>query len=488
MRKYIWLALGLVIIGCAGEQQKRTDRLNVLFIVLDDLRPELECYGVDHIKSPHIDQLATEGALFTRAYCQQAVCAPSRNSFMTGLRPDDLRNYHLNTNFRRTAPDVVTMSQHFVNNGYRTESIGKIYHTGHGNYSDSASWSTIALHIKDLLIDEKLTRGDTVGINRDVPRVDRKKIAYFVTPFEETIGDKLVVDHAIKRLKALKDSSFFLAVGLTKPHLPFIAPKKYFELYPLEEIEVPDKENIHGYPALPAKGFGELRKYHQMPPEGPVSENIALRLIQGYRACVTMMDDQVGRLVQQLKQLDLYDNTIIVFTSDHGYKLGEYGSWVKHTNFELDTRVPLIIRVPGIEPTRTSALSELVDIYPTLSEAAGLPIPRHTRGKSLLPVMKGESKQIKKVALSQYPRNIKKQNSKGLMGYSMRTERFRYTKWYRFPERDSVVYTELYDHDVDQQERNNVANDLQYEAQLLDLDQIFKRSYNFEKLNWGEFY
>jgi arylsulfatase A-like enzyme len=458
----------------SAETSSTTEKPNILFIAVDDLRPELGCYGHSEIISPNIDRLAQEGTLFQWAYCQQAVCAPSRNSLMTGLRPDAIGIYDLYTNFRTKVPNVVTLPQHFKNNGYRAETVGKIYHTGHGNYDDTLSWSIPKWPVASV---DYIDSGDTVGVNGSYPTIYEKKIPWLAsTAPDSNFIDTRTTNRVIERLSNLKGAPFFLAVGYVKPHLPFVAPKKFWEMYNPVNIEIPDLAEPEGMPELALHQFGELRKYHGIPAEGPLSEEQARNMIHGYYACVSHVDAEIGRLLTELDNLGLADNTVVILWGDHGWKLGEYGSWCKHTNFELDTRVPLIVRAPSISQkrARSSALVEFVDIYPSLCELAGLPLPAHLQGDSFVPLMQDPNEEGKIAALSQYPRgaNLGYDRKKEIMGYSIRTKDFRYTRWQHFENPDSVVAVELYDHSQSVVAEVNLAANPDYQDKISELDQL----------------
>ncbi|HCK11241.1 MAG TPA: iduronate sulfatase [Candidatus Latescibacteria bacterium] len=443
--------------------QTNDSKINVLFITLDDLRPQLGCYGQDEIHSPNIDALGESGTVFNRAYCQQAVCNPSRASVMTGLRPDSGRVWDLRTHFRDMNPDVVTLFQHFKNNGYHSEGVGKIYHQGHGNRDDPMSWSVPhrVPDISNYALDEsnailqanieaskaRVERGEPAGISNgpasEIADVD-----------DDNYKDGITTDWALEALDRLKDESFFLAVGLVKPHLPFCAPKKYWDLYDPSQITLPENDYLpEDVTEWSATDWGELRKYDNIPAEGPLPEAQARHLIHGYYACVSYIDEQIGKLIDRVKVLGLWENTAIVLWGDHGWKLGEHGLWCKHTNFELDTHSPLIVRVPGQASVGkpSDSLVEFVDIYPTLTEAAGHKQPDHLEGTSLLPLLDNPDRAWKLAAFSQYPR------PKNMMGYSMRTDRYRYTEWVD-RETGEVGARELYDHVNDPNENANVAN------------------------------
>ena len=430
-------------------------RPNVLFIAVDDLRPELGAYGAAHIHSPHIDRLAESGMLFRRAYVQQAVCSPSRTSLMTGLRPDSSRIYDLATHFRETVPGVVTLPQHFGRHGYRTTWWGKIYHAG---LLDSLSWTDQGTRFEDPNNWRGYVREAHMQIaaanNGRGPAYERTDVP------DNAYPDGQIADRAVETLQrfAEEEEPFFLAVGFYKPHLPFNAPERYWALYDPSAITLPDVGvPPEGAPELALTNWGELRNYHGIPKEGPVLDSLARTLIHGYYASVSYTDAQVGRVLDELDRLGLTDNTMVVLWGDHGWKLGDYGDWCKHTNFELDTRAPLIIRAPGWTSggQETEALVEFVDIYPTLVDLAGLPLPPHLQGTSFVPLLNDPDRSWKTAAFSQYPRRFPSMHSpepedwkQMVMGYSVRTDRWRYTRWQQGPQSApaDVVARELYDH------------------------------------------
>ena len=453
--------------------QTTDTRLNVLFIAVDDLRPELNCYGASHIKSPHIDQLARKSTVFTRAYCQQAVCAPSRNSIMTGLRPDAMGIYDLYTFFRSKTPDVITLPQHFKNHSYYTERVGKIYHTGHGNKDDSLSWSQppTTLHRP-----EPITRGDTTGLERDFPAIDGLKLPYYRSMEPEAhMTDATIADYAVTRLGELRDTNFFFGVGFIKPHLPFVAPGKYWDMYDPEEIKIPARQTPVGMPDVALHQFGELRKYHGIPEKGPLDDEMSRNLIHGYYAATSMIDAQIGKLMEALRKHDLEKNTIVVLWGDHGWKLGDYGSWCKHTNFELDANVPLIIYDPrNPKGQKSSSLAELVDLYPTLCEMANLPLPSHLEGQSLKPILDDTEAVVNKVALSQYPRgkSLGYDRKNQYMGYSMHYGDYRFTRWQEYENPENVFALELYDHSSGPLAEINLAEDPRHQNLVQEMNTL----------------
>jgi len=468
-------------LDAAAQGGKR--RPNVLFFVVDDLRPELGCYGKSYIKSPHIDRLAKSGMVFDRAYCQQAVCSPTRSSLLTGTRPDTTKVWDLVTHFRTALPNVVTLGQQFKNSGYFVQGMGKIYH---GGYDDPPTWSVpwqVPKAIRYALPEnQKLDarRNDLVDPDDPTP-IEQKPVAAkpagtvddttagkFDTrgpAFEgadvpdDTFQDGKVANLAVSTLQELskKKEPFFLAVGFIKPHLPFVSPKKYWDLYDPAKIELaPNPYRPKDAPEYSILPGGELRNYHGIPKES-VPPDIARQLKHGYYASVSYTDAQLGKVMAELDRLGLRDNTIVILWGDHGWKLGEHDAWCKHTNVENDTNGPLILSVPGMKNAgaHSSALVEYVDVYPTLTELAGLPLPGHLEGTSFKPLLDDPKRPWKTAAFSQYPRKVK---GRQLMGYSMRTDRYRFTVWVDRNDHSQIDAKELYDHQTDPQENVNIAN------------------------------
>ena len=451
----------------AGATPKRP---NILFIAVDDLRPELGCYGASTIKSPNIDRIADAGIVFNRAYCQQGVCGPSRASVMTGARPDTTKVWDLQTHFRRALPDVVTLGQHFKQHGYFVQGLGKIYH---GRLDDAPTWSlpwqspdasTYALP-DNMDPDRRQSgahpRGETPAIKRKKGKTgfnSRGPAFESADVPDETFADGKIAELAVGALRNLSksDAPFFLAVGFMKPHLPFVAPKKYWDLYDPAAIKLaPNKFRPVDAPKYAVTPGAELRNYSGIP-RGPVPDDLARQLMHGYYASISYSDAQIGKLLEELDRLGLTKNTIVILWGDHGWKLGEHAAWCKHTNTEDDTRAPLLLSVPGMKNsgTRTDALVEFVDIYPTLSELAGLPLPSHLEGTSFMPLLNDPQLPWKSAAFSQYPRSS---GGRNMMGYSMRTKDHRLTLWVDRKNHLKVAATELYDHRVDPQENQNVA-------------------------------
>ncbi len=451
MRTLLLLLAVAFTAALRAEEAAPAKRLNVLFIAVDDLRPELGCYGNPIIKSPNIDRLAKQGLLMNRAYCQQAVCSPSRSSLLTGTRPDTTKVWDLTTHFRKALPDVVTLPQHFKNAGYFTQAMGKIYHHG---LDDPASWSVPTTFPKAPIMrelqseDPKATKAEKRG-----PAVGKVDVP------DDALHDGELAGMAVTALRELKSKAqpFFLGVGFIRPHLPFISPSKYWDLYDRAKIPLaPNPFPPKGAPPWAiVHGASELRSYAGTP-AGEVPEAYARELKHGYYAAVSYVDAQVGRVLDELEKLGLRENTIIVLWGDHGWKLGEHQAWAKHSNVENDTRVPLLISVPGMKHAgeQSDALVELVDVYPTLADLAGLPLPAHLEGRSFRPLLDDPQRTWKTAAFSQYPRGTSKA---GRMGYSMRTERYRFTQWVDAKDHTKVQAVELYDEQTDPQENTNIA-------------------------------
>ena len=436
---------------------------NVLFIALDDLRPALACAGDPYAKTPNIDALAASGTAFTRAYCQQAVCSPSRSSLLTGRRPDSTKVYDLVTHFRKALPDVVTLPQHFKNNGYYSHGLGKIYH---GGYDDKPSWSVPweATQGKHFGADGLKLMGE-LKAKAKAANADATKIRGL--PFEapevadDYLNDGWTANRAIEILgeRKGKNEPFFLAVGFAKPHLPFVAPKKYWDLYDPAKLPVAaSSEPPKGAPSYAPQFGGELRQYHGIPKSGAIPAEQARQLVHGYYAATSFADAQIGRLLAALKEKGLAENTIVILWGDHGWHLGDHGMWCKHTNYEMATRAALVMRIPGQKATGkpSERFVEFVDIFPTLAEVCGLPKPEGVEGFSFAPLLNDPKKEWKLAAFSQYPRGSKETGP--LMGYAVRTEGYRYVEWRKKGTAD-VVSRELYDHKADPNEDVNIADD-----------------------------
>ena len=416
---------------------------NVLFIAVDDLRPELGCYGKEHIVSPNIDRLADTGTVFERAYCMVPTCGASRASLMTGLRPTPKRFVGFDANAEKEAPSVATLNVHFKKHGYHCLSMGKVFH----DLSDSAAgWSEPAWMPVDTGKSYRLKKSRDLA---DSPDNERGPPYEAADAPDSDYPDAAIATQAIEDLQKLndKDQPFFLAVGFLKPHLPFVAPKKYWDLYDRDTIGLPS--NYHPPQNSPSEAihkWGELRHYATVPRKGPVPDAMARDLIHGYYACVSFVDAQVGRLLNELDRLELADNTIVVLWGDHGWNLGEHTLWCKHSCFETSMHAPLIVRAPGVTQTgqRTKALTEFIDIYPSLCELAGLPLPSHLQGKSFVPQLKDSSLPGKSAAIGRFK-----------AGDTIRTDQYRFTQYSR--SNGALTGRMLYDHQNDPSEDINIA-------------------------------
>ncbi len=392
---------------------------NVLFIMADDLRPLLGCYGYPEMHTPNIDRLAQRGTLFNRAYCQFPVCNASRTSMLTGLRPETTRVFSNRDRFRETLPNALTLPQHFKAYGYHTQSIGKIFHNL-AMQDDTYSWSVPSWGLP---------------ITNQGPSHPSWK-AFEVEDSELSSGK--TAKRAIEVLDEIQDTQFFLSVGFHTPHLPFYAPKRYYDLYKNENFSFTSSSI---YPNT------NMRLFRDIPDEGPLTDAKALELIRAYAASISYMDAQIGRVLDRIDALSLAEKTVVIFAGDHGYHLGEHGKWGKNYLFEVSLRSPLIVSVPGqtYQGVKTDVLTELVDIYPTLCDACQLPIPSQLEGLSLMPVIDEPTRTWKTAAFSQVGRSN---------GNSMRTEQYRYTEWGN----NGRQGQELYDYHTDPNETVNIAN------------------------------
>ena len=447
------------------------DKPNVLFIAADDLRSDLGCLGNKEVLSANLDALAARGRLFTHAYCQQAVCNPSRASLMTGRRPDTLKIWDLPTHFRDTAPKVVTLPQHFMKHGYFTQNIGKIYHNWRQEVQgDPASWSVPAvMHFATHGSDKPQFKGPlppNLAKDRKCECRDVPDDAYF---------DGRIASLAIEALRQRKAAGqpFFLAVGFWKPHSPFNAPKKYWDLYDRSKLSPPP--NPEWPRDAPRIAWHNSREILGSPKPRKLTPEAVMEIRHGYLAAISYFDAQVGRVLAELNALGLRDNTIIVFWSDHGYHLGEQTLWAKTSNFELDAGVPLIIATPKTKQpgVKTDALAELLDLYPTLAELCGLPKPEGVEGTSLVAVLEDPHASVKKAAYTQHPRPAYFKDAPEVMGRSVRTVRYRYTEWRDF-KTGELVASELYDHKRDPLETVNVAADSANADAIVECQRLYR--------------
>ena len=489
MIKHI-LSLIIVILfagNIEAQVNKQTKRPNIILLTMDDLKPMLGAYGDNYIISPNIDKLASESVVFDNAYCQQAVCSASRVSLFSGLRPDRTKVWDLKTDARTVNPGVETMFQFFKKNGYETAGLGKLLH-GFKN-EDPIGWTIPYVHKEHMIYADGFEypangRYQSPKIQKEYKEAKALKLGWKKTnkylksrgalpPTENLdVPDNAYVDGAtadggIKLLNKLSksDKPFFLALGFSKPHLPFVAPKKYWDMYKREEIKVaPYQEHSKDSPKYAYHSWGELRAYSGIPQNGSVPYKQQKELIHGYHASVSYVDAQVGRVLDKVKELGLDENTIIILWGDHGWHLGDHGLWAKHSNFEQATKVPFIIYTPnGEKGVRATTMAEMVDVFPTLVDYAGLDIPKNLEGKSLIPVTKNSKVEVKDYAISQYARG------KNVMGYSLRTDRYRLTIWLKgkFHEKASYlnpefVGIELYDYKNDPLEKVSLAKNPEY--------------------------
>ena len=515
MKRIIFLIISLLFFSVNLVAQQK-NKPNILFIAIDDLKPILGCYGNTMVKTPNIDRLAKMGTVFMSNYVQQAVCGPTRASLMTGKRPDYTKVWDLKTRMRDINANILSLPQHLITQGYTTQGIGKVYDQRCVDKElDKPSWSvpyyktnnkyfgsfgepaegryqlpeTKALAEK--YIKEALDNGKTKAEANDYvqtkikPSVESADVPdYAYTDGANTLQAK---DMLIQLSKS--NQPFFFAVGLAKPHLPFVAPKKYWDLYKREDMPLAKFQEQNKNPVSVAyHNAGEMRGYTDIPPltsftdQKPYGITLPVdkqkELIHGYYAAISYTDANVGKLLDALDSLGLTKNTIIVLWGDHGWHLGDHNLWCKHTNFEEATRAPLIIAAPGFKPSKTSSQTEHIDIFPTLCDLAGVNIPAILDGKSLVPLMKNPAASVKEYSVSQYPRsNATAENERlgyadaNAMGYSIRTKQYRYTMWMSNGFRSSrpfdsklIIGTELYDYKKDPLETVNVANEKKYAA------------------------
>lgn len=457
----------LLALPCsAGTEEKP----NVLMILVDDLKPILGCYGDTHAKTPNIDRLAARGMRFERAYCNQAVCAPSRFTLMLGSHSTSTGLYGLGSKLREKVPNAVTLPQYFAQHGYHVEGMGKVFHVGHGNEGDPDSFPNG--FVKDKVIEYvdpkstsggQLTREEALFTNQALDRIPKlPRGAAWESPDvpDDAYADGRLAKRMVSKLQEVSErrqkegKPFFLVAGFVRPHLPFSAPKKYWDLY--DPKELPLATGFHepkDAPRVAGKRGGEIAAYEPVPP-GPVapfSEELQRNLVHGYYASTSFMDAQLGVVMEAFDRLGLARNTIVVFWSDHGFHLGDHGIWTKHTNYEQANRIPMLICGPGVAPgSVTGQLAQSVDLYPTLAQMAGLPAPTGPQamdGLSLVPVLQNPAARIRDHAYHVFP--------KEKLGRAIRTERYRLVEWRG--NQGGAVEWELYDYEEDPAESQNLA-------------------------------
>ena len=447
----------LILISFSSWTFAQTTRLNVLFITSDDLNNDLGCYGAP-VKTPNIDRFASRGVKFDRAYCQYPLCGPSRASFLSGLRPDTIGVLTNGPTVRQKIKDVVTLPQLFKDNGYFSARVGKLYHLGIPNGvgtagpDDPESWSYTFNPKGNEFPKAEDEYDPTPGRGQGFRRVA-------LAGNGSDQHDYQAADEAIRLLRENKDKPFFLAVGFIRPHVPVIAPKKFFDLYPLEEIKLP---------VVPADDRNDLEPVAFQSPERDwnMDDHAKRESIRAYRASTSFMDEQVGRVLDELDKLKLTESTVIVFLSDHGYSLGQHQSWQKMMLFEPVCRVPLIIAAPQAKAPGATArgLSESIDVYPTVAELCGLKASENLEGKSLVPLLNDPKAPGKQAAFTQLRRG-----REGVVGRTVRTERYRYIEW-----DDGKRGSELYDHEADPEEFKHLAKDPKHADTVAELAKLLR--------------
>ena len=425
------------------KSEKNSIPLNILFIAVDDLKPLLGCYGDSLAITPNINSIGEKGTVFMNNHCQWAVCGPTRASLLTGWRPEKTGILNFSRKMRDVNPDVVTLPQYFKEHGYESVGRGKIFDPrcvrGGRKHDDIPSWSIPYKPFYGKFKNKELM----VTLSPDVP--------------DDMLTDGRIAEKGVGLIRKLarKDKPFFIAVGFKKPHLPFVAPQKYWKLYKDKDIKTAPFQKpadgvnpIHNY-----HNSNELRSYTGVPKNGPIPDDLQKKLIHGYYACVSFIDAQIGKLLNELKQQGVEDKTIICLWGDHGWHLGDHALWGKHTSLEQAARAPLIIYSPGYKHGKTYSPTEFIDIYPTLCQLAGLPVPENLDGKSLVPLMKDPEAMVKSGAITSFRR-------KGF-GYSYRDKRYRYIEWIN-PKTKKIIDKELYDYKIDPQETKDFSKDPAY--------------------------
>lgn len=445
---------------------------NILLLLVDDLKPALGCYGDTAAVTPNIDAFAKTALRFDKAYSNHAVCAPSRFNLMLGTRSTTSGIYGFGKSLRKPYPNAITLPQYFASHGYRTESLGKIYHIGHGNEGDPQSWSVP--HFKDRVIEYVLPESKPDGMTREEAMFQNAWGKRAINSFprgaaweapevaDDAYADGRVAAETIRRLKAAAkkpEQPFFIACGFARPHLPFVAPKKYWDLHDPAKLPMPQFEGFpEGAPELALKkNGGEIKNYSPVPESGVFEDKGLIRkLIHGYYASTSYMDAQLGKVLNELTELGLAENTIVVLWGDHGFHLGDHRFWTKHTNYEQATRIPIIVRAPGV--TRpgsvTEQLIETVDLFPTLTDLAGLPQPKVAQpieGESHLSVVKDPAARVSDHVYLCYKKGNK-------VGRVIRTARYRLVEWKVPGASADTASLELYDYQIDPHEKENLAS------------------------------
>ena len=466
-RKLIILSLVLVFLSFKTtkeneEKYTASKKKNILFIMVDDLRPELNIYGENKISSPHIDALAKSGVVFNRAYSNVPVCGASRASLLTGIRPTSKRFLRYNASIKKEAPNELNLVKHLKNEGYTTISNNKITHLKYDIEEWDEEWYPSSKKWRNYITEENilLESNGKHGYAYESPDVD-----------DDAYNDGETANKSIQDLKNLKATGkpFFLAVGFVKPHLPFNAPKKYWDLYDFNKIELPKNNQFQAnVPSRARHLWGELRYYKDIPKKGQVSNEMAKKLIHGYYASVSYVDAQVGKIIKGLDDLGMRENTTIILVGDHGWSLMEHGLWVKHSNFEVALQVPLIISDSDIQKNKkTNSIAELVDLYPSICDLANISKPAHLEGNSLTNALKNPSKVFKNKAYARYQK-----------GETLIADNFFYTEWQI---NDKTIAKMLYDHNTDPDENRNLAIEDRYKTVIDSLSNILNKKIKNEK-------
>ncbi len=454
----VFAALTFFAVSCT--ESKESSKPNILFIAVDDLRPELGCYDHPVVKSPSLDKLADEGVMFTRAYCNVPVCGASRASLMTGSRPTRNRFLHYYTRIDLEHDSVPTLHEHFRSNGYYTITNGKVVHHAMTDAIEGWDEKWMAKTLsgwRDYVVPENIELNKT---QRGVPyeKADVPDTAY---------RDGKIAAKAISDLRRLKDMDqpFFLACGFLKPHLPFNAPEKYWDLYAEDDIQLPENNyKPENAPDAAMHNWGELRSYYGIPEEGPLTDEMARTLIHGYYACVSYVDAQIGIILDELENLGLRENTVVIVWGDHGWNLREHGLWCKHCNFNTSLNAPVIVSAPGKEKgAKVNAITEFVDIYPTLCDLAGLEKPAHLEGNSFEHLLDNPEGQSDGLAVCKW-----------FDGVTVIKDDYFYTEWTN--DEDSIYTRMLYDHSVDPDENINISENPENEELIVELSRLIKEN------------
>jgi len=466
------LLVSLVIFRCLSVAEAKSK--NVVFFIVDDLRPQLGCYGDSSAITPAIDALAEDSSLFTRAYDQYPICNPSRSSFMSGMRPDSIKVY--GNSRQELSPvvlrDALVLNRYFADSGYEVAGFGKVYHDGPG---PAGGWTLPFVEspwLDYVRLENKVLAAQFFSPER--PNEQRVPASWEAEDVpDEAYCDGMVAQEAVRSLADLarQKKPFLLAVGFRHPHLPWCAPKRYWDLYDRDSLPLATNGQFpEGAPEVSVNRFGELWSYADVPEGQPLTEELQRQAVHGYYACVSYVDAQVGRIIAALKDLGLYEDTVIALVGDNGYQLGDNGVWCKEVNWEATNRAVCLVRAPGHGRGGqvVDNIVELVDVYPTLCAAADLPIPRHCEGKSLLPIMDELTAPAANLAFSQFSR-------RGVNGRSIRTDRYRFTLWET--KDGALVARELYDLKDDPLGNVNRADQPDAQTQVLELTALLREKW-----------